>query len=124
MGRIVCDALEIVVANHVATDTPTILEGDGLLPAFAAQRVFAGRDVAGLARAVFVVEQDETRLLEVIAARSAGSAMWPASKQKRYARATWLYGQWLSQEAARHAVPVIACGPWQTLADRIASAIQ
>jgi len=44
VAHIMSYALEIVVANHVATDTPTIIEGDRIVPAFAAQRVLANRD--------------------------------------------------------------------------------
>ncbi|MGQ9684364.1 MAG: hypothetical protein ACUVX9_17700 [Anaerolineae bacterium] len=124
VARIVCGALEIVVANHVATDTPTILEGDGLLPAFAAQHVFAGRDAEALVPAVFIVEQDEARVLDVVTARSGGSGTWTADRHSRYARATWLYGQWLRREAISHSIPVVDCRPWETLADRIVSAVQ
>ena len=36
VGRIVTGALRIVIESHIATNVPIILEGDGILPEFAA----------------------------------------------------------------------------------------
>jgi hypothetical protein len=38
------------------------------------------------------------------------------------ARANWLFGQWLGEEARRYGVPVVVPEPWETLADRILAA--
>jgi hypothetical protein len=38
--------------------------------------------------------------------------------------ATWLYGQWLQQEAIRYSLPVVTPHPWETLVERIVNVIQ
>jgi 2-phosphoglycerate kinase len=116
-------ALEIVVANHVATDTPTILEGDGITPAFAAQRVFANRDVEDTVRSVFLIEEDEEQLYHNGIARGRGFDLLPRADQHRFIRLSWLYGQWLRQEAVSRNLPTVAPLPWDTLEDRIINAI-
>ena len=124
VAQVVSHALEIVVANHVATDTPTIIEGDGLLPAFAARRVFANRHVGASVRAVFLIEEDETRLFRSAAERRRGFELLTPAHQQRQVRVSWLYGQWLQQEAIRYGLPVVTPHPWETLAERVVNVIQ
>ncbi len=124
VARVVSHALEIVVANHVATDTPTILEGDGLLPAFAARRVFAQRHVGLSVRAVFLIEEDEARLFRSAVERGRGFESLTPARQQRQVRVSWLYGQWLKQETVRYGLPVVTPHPWETLAERIVNVIQ
>lgn len=119
VARTVSHALEMVVANHVATDTPTILEGDGIVPAFAAQHVFAGLDTGCTVRAVFVVEDDRDWLLQNAIGRGRGFEQLPASFQEHYIEVSWLYGQWLQREAVRCGVPVVSPRPRETLEERI-----
>jgi hypothetical protein len=123
-ARTVSHALEIVVANHVATDTPTILEGDGIVPAFAAQHVFAGRDVDHAVRAVFIVEEDRDWLLRNAIDKGRGFEQLPADFQEHYIEVSWLYGQWLRQEAMQHSVPVVVPRPRETLEERVIDAVQ
>ena len=120
----VSHALEIVVANHVATDTPTILEGDGIVPAFAAQRVFAGRDVDRAVRAVFLIEEDKDWLLQNAIDKGRGFEQLPAGFQEHYIEVSWLYGQWLRREAMEHCVPAIVPRPRETLEERVIDAVR
>ncbi|MDY6875698.1 MAG: hypothetical protein SWK90_05795 [Chloroflexota bacterium] len=124
VAQTVSHALEIVVANHVATDTPTILEGDGLLPAFAARRVFANRHVGSSVRAVFLIEEDETRLFRSAVERGRGFESLAPTHQRRQVRVSWLYGQWLQQEAVRYSLPIVTPHPRETLTERIVNVIQ
>jgi 2-phosphoglycerate kinase len=123
-AQVVSHALEIVVANHVATNTPTILEGDGIVPATAAQRVFAGCDVDHAVRAVFLVEQEKTQLLQNAFDKGRGFERLPADFQEHYIDTSWLYGQWLQRNAVRHGLPVVPPRPWETLEERVVSAIE
>ena len=123
-ARTVSCALEIVVANHVATDAPTILEGDSIQPVFAAQRVFANLDVKDSVRAVFLVEGDEGQLCGNATQRQRGFGQLSAGHQCRTVRRSWLHGQWLRQEALRCGVPIVSPRPWETLEERILSAFQ
>lgn len=116
-------ALEIVVANHVATNAPLILEGDGILPAFAAQKVFADLGVKDTLRSVFLIEEDKARFLASTTKRRRGFENLTPADQQRQIQLSWLYGQWLKQEAQHYDLPIIAPPPWDTLADRIIEAV-
>ena len=113
-----------VVANHVATDTPTIFEGDGVLPALAARRVFANRDAGTSVRAVFLIEEYKTRLFRSAMERGRGFELLTPGHQRHQVRVSWLYGQWLKQEVVCYGLPVVTPHPWETLAERIVNVIQ
>jgi len=118
-------ALEIVIAHHVATAVPLILEGDCLLPALAARRVFAGLEVGDQLRAVFIVEPDEAHLLKYTRTRTRGGfPTLTAAEQARRVRVSWLYGRWLAEQAHRHGLPVVTAHPWATLHQRITTAVR
>lgn len=118
VGRIVSQALEIVVANHDAVSRPVLLEGDTIHPTMAAKRSFAGRDVDGRVRAVFLFEPDEEVLLANMQRRSADFAAMDIEVQRRYVHGQWLYGLWLRDEAERHGLPVVEVRPYETLTAR------
>ncbi|WP_318209877.1 MULTISPECIES: hypothetical protein [unclassified Streptomyces] len=100
-------AIEAVVANHVGTDTPVILEGDYLLP----RAVTPGGPVRG----VFLHEDDEARVTANYLRREPD-----AGPQRHRARVSVLYGRWLAARAREAGVPVVAPRPWEDLADRVA----
>ena len=56
-------ALEAVVANHLETDMPIIVEGDYLLPSFAASDSFRGMPANGQVASLFLHEADEAQLV-------------------------------------------------------------
>ncbi|MFF5917614.1 hypothetical protein ACFY8C_04625 [Streptomyces flavochromogenes] len=99
-------AIEAVVANHVDTDTPVILEGDYLLP-----RVVTP---GGPVRGVFLHEDDEARVTAGYLSREPA-----AGPQRHRARVSVLYGRWLAARAREAGVPVVAPRPWEDLADRV-----
>ena len=115
-------ALEIVVAHHVATEMPLVLEGDALTPEMAAQKAFDGFPAGERVRAVFVIEPDERRLLEKMRTRSRGGFQdLPPEEQVRTTRWSWLYGRWLQEQARIYGVPVVEAQPWESLEGRIAA---
>jgi 2-phosphoglycerate kinase len=122
-GRIVSHALEIVVANHLATAAPLVIEGDGILPVMAAQRRFAERNALNQVRAAFVFEPDEAALFENALARGRGFDALTAAARQQAVRRSWLYGRWLHDEALRYGLPVIDAWPWPTLAERLLAAL-
>jgi 2-phosphoglycerate kinase len=117
VGKVVSQALEIVVANHVGQGRPVVLEGDGILPALAGRRVFSGMDVGNAVRGVFLIEPDLEALLANMRTRA-----WDVSildeELRNYARANWLYGLWLREDALRRGLPVLEVRPYQTLLRR------
>ena len=117
----VSHALEIVVANHVATDSPLVLEGDGIVPAMAARRCFAGLDAGERVRAVFLHQPDKAAVLRAMASRGRGFDGLGEQERRTQARASWLYGQWLASEAMASGIPVVEASPWPTLLARVES---
>jgi 2-phosphoglycerate kinase len=111
-------ALAAVIANHLETDTPVIVEGDYLTPAFAANERFREERADGRVAAVFLDEPDEVQLVANFSGREAG-----AGEQRGRARVSALYGEWLAAEAARHGVLMIPTRPWSSLQRRVLAVI-
>ena len=106
--------LEAVIANHLESQTPVMLEGDFIHPSLAAQKSFAGLANDGRVRAIFLHEADEQQLLTNFLQREPDSG-----PQSTRARVSWLYGQWLKEEAERYGLLVLPARPWDTLFERI-----
>lgn len=115
-SRVMANALEAVIANHLESQAPVILEGDFILPALAAQSSFCGYPNANRVRAIIIDEDDEQQLLRNFADRE-------SSLQPERARGSWLYGRWLKEEAKANSVVVVPSRPWDTLFDRVLKAI-
>ncbi|HET7464639.1 MAG TPA: hypothetical protein VFJ82_25580 [Longimicrobium sp.] len=122
VARTVSHALEPVVALHLATGAPTVLEGDTLLPALAVARHLPFGPAGVGVRAVFLVDDDEARLLETCRRRGRGFTALSEAEQRSEARRHWLYGRWVAEQAAALGLPVMSPGAWDTLPARIAGA--
>jgi 2-phosphoglycerate kinase len=107
-------ALAAVVANHLETDTPVIIEGDYLVPGFAARDSFNGIPANGQVASLFLHEADEVQLVANYSGREPGEG-----EQQTRARVSVLYGEWLAAEAGRYGVPVIRPRPWSSLERRV-----
>ena len=114
VGQVMAVGLETVIANHLESQTPVVLEGDFIHPSLAAQESFAGLASDGRVRAIFLYEMDEQQLLTNFLQREP-----EGGPQGTRARVSWLYGQWLKQEAERYGLPVLPARPWDTLFERI-----
>lgn len=119
VGEVMSPAIEIVVANHVDTIAPVVIEGDGILPSLFATPLVRDRAKNGLVRAVFLVEPEEDVLLANMIARGRGTTGQSEAELRTEAHAKWLYGQWLAREAHRYNLPVLHPRPWSTLIERI-----
>ena len=122
IGAIMTDAIESIIAHHVISSTPIIIEGDGILPELATQITCDGVQVAGRIQAVFVIEPDEEQF------KAACENRWPgASKEEdswRWRRLAWKYGQWVEQEAKRLNLHVVTSRPFETLVNRVAEKLK
>lgn len=118
IGAAMAPGLEAVIANHLESDAPVVLEGDFILPALAAQASFAGELNGGRVRGVFLVEEDEQQLIANYMRREP-----QRGPQATRARVSWLYGQWLLREAGRLGVPAIPARPWETVFERVIAAV-
>ena len=122
-GAALSPAIAIATASQVDHAGPAILEGDGILPAIARTPLLRARVASGQVALAFLVEPDEDVLLRNMLARGRGMATRPEAEQRAEARAKWLFGQWLTVEAGRYGLPVVAPRPWATLADRLLAAL-
>lgn len=111
--RVMARAMEAVIANHLASNAPVILDGDFILPALASQAAFAGVQNGGRVRALFIDEESEEQLLTNLRQRE-GHEQLP-----RRARVSWLYGRWLKEQAQDNGASVVPSRPWDTLFDRV-----
>jgi 2-phosphoglycerate kinase len=111
-------AIEAVIANHLETDTPVVIEGDYLLPSLAAQTSFRGIAADDRVRSVFLIEPDEDQLVRNFAERE------PAEPtQAGRARVSRLFGEWLADQAGGAHQPVVAARPWTTVLERVLEAL-
>ena len=117
VGEVVSEAVRDIIGHHVITNHPLILEGDGLLPAVAADCI---REYgSGHVRAVLVDEPELTALEANMRARGRGFLEQPEDLQATQVRMSWCYANWLRAEARRHGLPVVAARPFGDLAERV-----
>jgi 2-phosphoglycerate kinase len=124
-ARFVSTALQIVVAFHVATDAPIVLEGDTILPELAACRRPGGVPVAAHVHGAILAAESEAVLWRNARARGRGFDALSPADQRAEIRRNWLYSEWLVCEAARFGVPVVPVGGADTaiaVAARVAAA--
>ncbi|HEY6541642.1 MAG TPA: hypothetical protein VIZ18_11915 [Ktedonobacteraceae bacterium] len=118
-GRVMAPALEVVIENHVDTAAPVIIEGDGILPSMFARPSVRDRAANGNVRAVFLIEPEEDAIFANMLARNRGIAARTEAALRTEARAKWLFGRWLADEASRFELPVVESRPWLTLIERV-----
>jgi 2-phosphoglycerate kinase len=110
VARAMTPALEAVIGDHLASNLPTVLEGDFIEPVLAIQPSFDGQSNDGRVRAVFLYEPDERRILDNFSQREPEAGI-----QAKRARVSWLQGQWLAKECGRIGIPALPARPWRTL---------
>ena len=118
VGRVMSTGLEAVIANHLESNAPVLLEGDFVHPSLAAQTSFGDEPNDGRVRAVFLYEEDEQQLVANFSLREPESG-----SQNTRARVSWLYGQWLKRECERYGVPALPARPWETVFERVVAAV-
>lgn len=110
---------QIVIANHIATKAPLILEGDAIQPALFERPEIQQYAESRQLRAVFITEPIKETLLHNMQIRGRGMEKHSAAEQQTEAHVKWLHGQWLAQEARHYGLPVVEARPWPTLMERI-----
>lgn len=113
IAEVMTPALEAVIEKHLTTKRPLILDGDLIVPSLLTQPGFGSR-----VRGIFLYEDDEKQLIENFARRD------PGTLQTKRARVSWLYGQWLKEEAERSGIIVLPARPWETVFERIVASLK
>ncbi len=116
-SRAMAAALDLVIANHIESRVPLVLEGDFILPSLAVQPAYGGIAAVGQVRAVFLYEDDEQQLCRNYLVRE-------EQEQPGRARASWRHSEWLRHEAERLGVPAIPARPWDTVLARVIAALE
>jgi 2-phosphoglycerate kinase len=119
IGQVMAPALEAVITNHLESNAPIVLEGDFILPTVAASSAFATSPVGSQVQALFLYEESEEQLRLNFSQREPEQGI-----QEKRARVSWLYGQWLKQEAERVGAIALPARPWHNLFERILAAIK
>lgn len=112
VGQVMAPALEAVISNHIESHSPIVLEGDFILP------IVATLFPKSQARAVFLYEESEKELRQNFLRREPQEGI-----QEKRARVSWLYGQWLKQEAERAGALALPARPWNDVFERIVAAL-
>jgi 2-phosphoglycerate kinase len=119
IGEVLSPAIEIAVENHLDTAAAIIIEGDAILPSLLIRSALQKHMHNKQIRAVFLIESKEENIFTNIQERGRGTTERTEKELHTEARAKWLYGQWLAQEAQRLQLPVLEARPWESLSDRI-----
>ncbi len=119
IGRTLAPGLEAVIANHLETETPLVMEGDWILPDLASRSMFDGQVNDGRVCTVFLHEADKRQFLANYHLREPEKG-----PQTKRAHVSWLTGQWLAQEAGQHGWPVAPARPWATALGRVVAAVE
>ena len=117
VAQVMLPAIRMVVDHHIAVDAPIIIEGDGILP----QLITSGDK--SRVQAVFLHEPDETIILNNMLRRRRGFEKAERAQQRIQAHGSGLYGEWLKSKAEKQGVSVIDARPFETLLERVKTAV-
>jgi len=115
-SRLMAEALSPVIANHLETRAPVVLEGDFILPSLAVQSTYEDIANGGQVRAIFLYEEDEEQL-------GANYLRREGKPQPQRARASFRHSEWLRREAVRLGVPTVRSRRWEAVLERAIAAI-
>ncbi|CAN5515766.1 hypothetical protein BH23CHL2_BH23CHL2_18650 [soil metagenome] len=123
VAELMTPAIEIVIQNHLHNGDSLIIEGDGIHPRIVERSKLRLDFERGAARAVFVHEPYEGRLYANYITRQRLIEGRPDTDLRNEARAKALFSEWIAAEARKHGLPVIDSRPFDSLLDRIMSAV-
>jgi 2-phosphoglycerate kinase len=117
VGQVMAPALEVVITNHIDSQTPIVLEGDFILPMLATP--FSESSTESQVRAIFLYEESEEQFRQNFLQREPEHGL-----QEKRAQVSWLYGQWLKEEAERVGALTLPARPWNDLFERILTVLK
>jgi 2-phosphoglycerate kinase len=116
--RVLSPAIAAVIANHVQTHTPIVLDGDYLLPELLTWQEEDTRKTMERVKGVWLYEPDAAQIAHNYALREPHEG-----DQSDRAHVSWLFGNWLKDECQRYGLTALPARPWDTLIERIIDAI-
>ena len=129
VGTFMAKPLGAIIAHHVLVPNTgrIIIEGDAILPLPSLSNGLHHANQAQHQKSVhsiFIVESNEDKILENLYGRRRGFEFLSHKAQRAFAHASWLFGQWLEQQATSLKLPTIMARPYDSLAERIGKAIE
>ncbi len=115
-SQVMARTLTLVIANHIESRAPIVLEGDFILPSLAVQTAYGDIPASGQVRAVFLHEEDQEQIGRNYFQRD-------GMEQPERARTSWRVSRWLKEEAERLDVPAVSARPWASVLQRTIRAI-
>ncbi len=120
-------ALRMIMAHHLLVEGvgAIILEGDGLLPRLAnpaylkGQPEFTNLDVEGKVKGVVLFEAEREVVRHNMETRGRGFQNAPLSEQDALSLGSWLFGNYLVEQAGMAGVAVLPSRPFDTLDERL-----
>jgi len=106
-GQALIPGLAAVVADHLVENIPMILEGDFILPEFAA--TFRNPKI----KSIFIHEPSKEQISQNYLAREGEGV------QQFRAEVSHAYGNWLADSCEKLGIPVVTSRPWDNLIERI-----
>lgn len=119
VGQVMALALDAVITNHIDSRVPIVLEGDFILPMLATSPSSSKSSADSQVRVLFLYEESEEQLRRNFLQREPEQGI-----QEKRAKVSWLYGQWLKEEAERVGAIALPARPWDDLFERILTAIK
>lgn len=110
-------SISVVIANHLESGAPLVLEGDFILPSLIALPSHLGFAAAGRVRGVVIVESSLDQI-------TANHTSREGTTQPARSHASWRYSAWLRDDATQHGVPVVEARPWDTVLERVIAALR
>jgi 2-phosphoglycerate kinase len=122
VAAVVSSAIEIVVANHISSGAPILIEGDTILPSMAAKNDFLGSPGEAV-RSAFLIEGDAYQLRHNLHARNDGPRRLEGDRFEIQARFSLAYGAWLEADCNRLGVPIVRPEPFASVVERLRQAL-
>lgn len=117
-------AVRIVIESHVATDSPMVIEGDGILPGLSNDESLRSLVDSGAVRFCCLKADSVDELMKNMIDRGRGVGAGTPDRARLHAMANWTFNCWLADECARLDVPVVSSRPFDTLMERVELAIR
>jgi 2-phosphoglycerate kinase len=121
---VVCQAIEAVVVHYDSIGVAAVIEGCWLLPEFAVQREYAGRNLSSQVHANYLHEPSIAELSHRLLRREDGwHARQPGGFRAAHAQMQYQFGMEVKRRAEAIGLPVIDSRPFDTLVDRAIGAL-
>ncbi|MCL2408703.1 MAG: hypothetical protein FWC96_03710 [Oscillospiraceae bacterium] len=111
ISRSINSGLKAVIDDHILENIPMVLEGDFILPELA-----ASYDNPRI-KTIFIHEPSREQILQNFLERE-------GTLQHSRTDGSYAYGNWLKESCSEFGISVVESRPWDTLMERVISAIQ